>query len=200
MAFYKNKIRCLDELINETYDGEAPNEFSFLGLVDNHTHEQNENFPNRTHHSLIMHDGSRVRLHVEYFTGFDDEYIYDPRQVDDESCPFYPKGTMCFLPRLELTYIDGDDIFCTFKGNDLLSGKMMEERTMDERVKIMNRRKEEEEKGHKIEPEADMIGKIQAIGPNRVVLILDLQPSAIDRFLVENEVCFEIVSLLTIQY
>ena len=76
----------------------------------------------------------------------------------------------------------------------------MEARTTDERVKIMNRRKEEEVKGHKIEPEADMIGEIQAIGPNRVVLILDLQPSAIDRFLVENEVCFEILSLLTIQY
>ena len=188
MAYYKNKIRCLDELIDETYDGEATNEFSFLGLIDNHKHEKNEDNPNRIHHDLIMHDGSNVRLHIQYITGFDYEFIYDSRQVDDECCPFYPKGTMCFLPRLEMTYIDGDDIFCTFKGGDLLFGRMMEAKTNYERARLMHRRKEEEKKGHKIEPEADMIGTSQVIGPNRVVLILDLQPSAIESFLATNEV------------
>ena len=75
-------------------------------------------------------------------------------------------------------------------GGDLLFGKMMEEKSNYERARLMHRRKEEEEKGHKIEPENDMVGTSQVIGPNRVVLILDLQPSAIDSFLSKNEVSY----------
>ena len=194
MTFYQNKIGCLDDLMNELLDGQAPNEFSFLGLIDRQDHEQaEERSPNRIRHELIMHDGSKTRLHIQYFTGYDEGYIYDQREIDDSECPFYPKATMCFLPRLQLTYVDGDSIFCTFKGDDLLSGKMVEPRTADQKAKIMARRLREEEIGEKIEPSEDMIATTRNIGPNRVCLILDVQPSSIDAFLTNNEVSLKFI-------
>ena len=197
MTFYRNKIGCLDDLMNEMLDGQAPNEFSFLGLIDRQDYEQDdERNPNRICHSLIMHDGSKTRLHVQYYTGYDEDYIYDEREIDDSECPFYPKASLCFLPRLQLTYVDGDSIFCTFKGGDLLFGKMVESRTADQKAKILARRLREEEIGEKIKPCEDMIATTRNIGPNRVCLILDVQPSSIDAFLTNNEVSLKFLAEL----
>ena len=194
MAFYKNKISCLNDLMNEMLDGQAPNEFSFLGIIDRQDHEQDdERNPNRIRHEVILHDGSKTRLHVQYYTGYDEDFIYDEREIDDSECPFYPKATICFLPRLQLTYVDGDSIFCTFKGGDLISGRMVEPRTADQKEKIMARRVREEKIGEKIEPSEDMMASTRNIGPNRICLILDVQPSSIDAFLTNNEVSLKFI-------
>ena len=188
MTFYRNKIGCLTDLIDEMIEGHAPNELSFLGIIDRQDHEKSESHPSRVHHELILHDGSNIRLHVQYITGHDDDKIYDQREINDDECPFYPKGSMCFLPRLALTYVDENSIFCTFKGGDDLSGKMVDFRTDEQKEKIMVRRREEEASGSIIEPSEDMKPVIRNIGANRVCLLLDLQPSSIDAFLNINEV------------
>ena len=188
MTFYRNKIGCLTDLIDEMIEGHAPNELSFLGIIDRQDHEKSESHPSRVHHELILHDGSNIRLHVQYITGHDDDKIYDQREINDDECPFYPKGSMCFLPRLALTYVDENSIFCTFKGGDDLSGKMVDFRTDEQKAKIMVRRREEEASGSIIEPSEDMKPVIRNIGANRVCLLLDLQPSSIDAFLNINEV------------
>ena len=164
MAFYNNRIFNLEELMDHILEGNSPNEFSFLGIIDNHISESHEFHNKRVHHDLILHAGTRCRLHVQYITGNDEVSRYDLRKVDDRECPFYPKGTLCFLPRLDVSYVDEDKIICNFKGGDTLFGQMNENDLTN-----------------------DFNKPLTPIGPNRVVLLLDTQPSSIEAFMDKSE-------------
>ena len=165
MAYYHRRIFNLEQLMDHTLEGNSPNEFSFLGIIDNHISETHEVYNKRVHHELILHAGTRCRLHVQYITGYDEFNQYDIREVDDRECPFYPKGTLCFLPRLDVSYVEEDKIVCNFKGGDTLFGQI----------------KEHDSKSEVKKP-------LRAIGPNRVVLLLNTQPSSIEAFLNNFEV------------
>ena len=197
MAFYANKITELDELIDQTYNGQGPSQFSFLGIMDRHTHEAHEKHPNRVHHELVLHDGSKSRLHVQYITGYDDEHIYDNRVIDDHNDVFYPKASLCFLPRLEITYAEDDSLYCTFKGGDCANHPMIEPLTTEQRSQVIKKRKLEEESGEKIELIFDTARVVQHSGSNRVCLIIDAQPSSINEFLTRNEVKSSFQTYLT---
>ena len=186
MAFFQNKTVSLDELIDMTFDGQGPDEFSFLGIIDNQKFERDERHQNRIHHDLILHNGSKSRIHVQYITGHDDKNEYDDRVIDDSFCPFYPKASTCFLPRLEILFAENDELFCQFKGGIMVKDHMIDPPNEQEKNEIMNIRKRQMA-GEKIEP---CIGKrkIRPIGSNRVCLILDMQPSSIYQFLFHNEV------------
>ena len=191
MAFYDKKISELNDLIDEIYNGQGPTQFSFLGIIDRHTHEAHEKYPNRVHHELVLHDGSKSRLHVQYITGYDDEHVYDKRVIDDQNDVFHPKASLCFLPRLEVTYVEDNSLYCTFKGGDLANCPIIEPLTSEQRIQVMKKRKLEES-GEKIELIFDTGREIQDIGSNRVCFIIDAQPSSINEFLTRNEVksCF----------
>ena len=190
MAFFKNRIVTLDELLNLTFDGKGPDEFSFFGIIDKQTSEIDEKHPNLVHHDLILHDGSGARLHVQYLSGYDDETQYDDRIVDDSECPFFPKATTCFLPRLQILYAEDDNIICNFKGGDAITCKMLENPTPNQKEELIKRRKLEQTCGERIEPSAGSKRKIRRIGSNRVCLILEMHPSSIYEFLCKNEVNF----------
>ena len=91
MAFFKNRIVTLDELLNLTFDGKGPDEFSFFGIIDKQTSEIDEKHPNLVHHDLILHDGSGARLHVQYLSGYDDETQYDENILIIHTCHSYPQ-------------------------------------------------------------------------------------------------------------
>ena len=188
MAFYDNKIVDLNQLIDETYNGQGPTQFSFLGIMDKHTHDVHERHPNRVDHVMVLHDGSKERLHVQYITGHDDEFKYDQRVINDENDVFHPKASLCFLPRLEITYVEDSNLYCTFKGGDLTIYPMIEPLTVEQRSQLMDIRKVEEETGTKIVPKFKTEREIHKIGTNRVCFILDAQPSSINEFLTRNEV------------
>ena len=156
MAFYKGKIFDFEQILTMVSEGQGPHEFSCLGIIDTQTHEKNDNHEFLVNHEIILQCGSSCRLHIQYSSGFDDEKRYDPRVLDDESCPFFPKGSLCFFPRLETTFADGEKIYCQFKGGDTTFGKMK--------------------------------SNSNKIGPNRVCLLLDVQPSSIAAFLTSKEV------------
>lgn len=187
MTYFNGKILDLDNFATLIYEGQGPDEFSFLGIVDNHTHENHEYHVNRVHHDLILHDGSKTRLHVQYLTGHDDEFKYDNRIIDDTNCTFFPKATVCFLPRLVISYVEDDNIFCSFKGGNQLSCKMIQEQSTNERASLMEKRKLETKTGTKIESNSGSNRIIHTIG-HRVCLILDMLPSSIREFLDNNEV------------
>ena len=187
MAFYDKKIIELNDLIDETYNGQGPTQFSFLGIIDRHTHEAHEKYPNRVHHELVLHDGSKSRLHVQYITGYDDEHVYDKRVIDDQNDVFHPKASLCFLPRLEVTYVEDNILYCTFKGGDLANCPIIEPLTSEQRSQVMKKRKLEES-GEKIELIFDSRREIQHSGSNRVCFFIDAQPSSINEFLTRNEV------------
>ena len=187
MAFYDKKIIELNDLIDETYNGQGPTQFSFLGIIDRHTHEAHEKYPNRVHHELVLHDGSKSRLHVQYITGYDDEHVYDKRVIDDQNDVFHPKASLCFLPRLEVTYVEDNILYCTFKGGDLANCPKIEPLTSEQRSQVMKKRKLEES-GEKIELIFDSRREIQHSGSNRVCFFIDAQPSSINEFLTRNEV------------
>ena len=187
MAFYANKIIELNELIDEIYNGQGPTQFSFIGIIDRHTHEAHEKYPNRVHHELVLHDGSKSRLHVQYITGYDDEHVYDKRVINDENDVFHPKASLCFLPRLEVTYVEDNSLYCTFKGGDLANCPIIEPLTSEQRIQVMKKRKLEES-GEKIELIFDTGREIHHSGSNRVCFIIDAQPSSINEFLTRNEV------------
>ena len=188
MAFYHKKISELNDLIDETYNGQGPTQFSFLGIIDRHTHEAHEKYPNRVHHELVLHDGSKSRLHVQYITGYDNEHVYDKRVLDDQNDVFHPKASLCFLPRLEITYVEDSNLYCTFKGGDLANCPIIEPLTPEQRSQVMKKRKLEEDSGEKIELIFDTTRGVQHSGSNRVCFIIDAQPSSINEFLTRNEV------------
>lgn len=163
MAFYRGRIIGLEDILNMTLEGQGPDQFSFLGIIETQTHEVHDVHTYRVHHEIILHCGSRCRLHLQYMTGFDDENRYDPRVLEDDACPYFPKGTLCFLPRLEVSFVDEEKIYCNFKGGDQLFGKITTKN-----------------KGGKTGK------KVEEIGPNRVCLLLDVTPSSIAEFL-ENK-------------
>lgn len=187
MLFFKNKIFNLDTVLDMTFDGQGPNDFSFLGVIDKQNIEEDEKHPNLIHHDLILHTGSKCRLHVLYVTGHDDEHLYDDRIVDDSNCPFFPKGSTCFFPRLEISYAENDDLYCHFKGGDMVKHRMMDSPNATEKRELVERRRKEMA-GHQIEPMNNQRRKMRQIGSNRVALLLDLQPSSIYQFLFHNEV------------
>ena len=164
MAFYEGKIFELDQLLTMVMEGHGPNELSFLGIIDSQTHEKHDIHEFRVNHEIILHCGSSLRLVIQYSTGFDDENRYDPRILDDETCSFFPKGSLCFFPHLETTFADGEKIYCRFKGGDSTFGKYKKFR-------------------NQIFDEIEL---------NRVCLLLDVQPSSIYAFLTSNEVSLEI--------
>ena len=186
MAFFKNKIISLADLLELTFNGQGPDEISFLGIIVNQKSEADEKHPNRIHHDLILHDGSKSRLHVLYISGFDDEVQYDNRTIEDNECIFFPKATTCFLPRLEISYVENDDIFCFFKGGDLLSAKMIDSPSQDKKVELIKRR--QKEMADNLESTFDAKRKIRRIGSNRVCLILEMLPSSINQFVFHDEV------------
>lgn len=175
MAFFENKIVLLDELLTMTFEGKGPKEFSFLGVIDTQKTEQDANNPFRFNHDLILHNGSKSRIHIQYITGHDDENEYDNRIVDDSLCPFYPKASTCFLPRLQILYAENDDLYCNFKGGDLTAGRMIESSNAESN--------EERQVDSNI-----VTRKIRRIGSNRVCLLLDMLPSSIYEFIFNNEV------------
>lgn len=188
MAFFKNRIVNLDELLNLTFDGKGPDEFSFIGIIDKQTSEIDDEHPNLVHHDLILHDGSGARLHVQYLSGHDDELKYDERIIDDTQCPFSPKATTCFLPRLQISYAEDDNIFCYFKGGDVVTNTMLEDPTADQKKDLMKRRKLEQANREPVEPSGSSKRKIRRIGSNRVCFILEMHPSSIYEFLCNNQV------------
>ena len=188
MAFYDDKIVGLNQLIDETYNGQGPTQFSFLGIMDKHTHDVHESHPNRVDHVMVLHDGSKERIHVQYITGHDDEYKYDQRIINDENDVFHPKASLCFLPRLEITYAEDSNLYCTFKGGDLANCPIIEPLTPEQRSQVMKKRKLEEDSGEKIELIFDTTRGVQHSGSNRVCFIIDAQPSSINEFLTRNEV------------
>ena len=165
MSFFKGRILNLEDIITLTLEGKGPSQFSFLGIIDTQTHEKHDLHEFRVNHEIVLHSGTKCRLHIQYSTGFDDENRYDPRILDDEACPFYPKGSLCFFPMLETLYAEEDKVFCQFKGGDTTFGKYKK-----------NRR--------------GVSNDIEQIGPNRVCLLLDVQPSSIEAFLNSKEVRF----------
>ena len=165
MSFYKGNILDIEDVLAMTLDGKGPSQFSFLGIIDTQNHEKHEIHESRVIHEIILHNGTKCRLHLQYSTGFDDEKRYDPRILDDEACPFFPKGSLCFFPMLETIFAEEDKIYCQFKGGDTTFGKFKKRRD-------------------------DISNKIEKIGPNRVCLLLDVQPSSIDAFLTQKEVIY----------
>ena len=186
MLFFDGKIINLDDFSTLIYEGKGPDDFSFLGVVDNHTHENHEIHTNRVHHALILHDGSKTRLHVQYVTGHDDEIKYDERIIDDTNCCFFPKATVCFLPRLVISYAEDDEIFCYFKGGDQSTSKMIQEQTDEERANLLEQRKYETEIGTTARLTPNPTRQVHTFG-HRVCLILDMQPSSIAAFLDHDE-------------
>ena len=111
---------------------------------------------------------------------------YDERIIDDTHCCFFPKATVCFLPRLVISYVEGDDIYCFLKGGDQSTSKMIHEQSDAERANLLEHRKRETKTGTKVRLIPDPKRKVHTIG-HRVCLILDMQPSSIAAFLENNE-------------
>lgn len=162
MALYNNRITTLEELISDCKAGNHPKDFSFLGVMDNHSYlGPNETNPGRHEFELVLQTGTRSRLRVLYNTGIDQHAKYDDRFLDDTELVFYPKGSLVFLPRLDLLYIENETLFCQFRGGDELNDSFYQKK--------------------------DGITKI---GRNRVMLVLEITPSRINDFMVNKKVCY----------
>ena len=160
MAYYNNRITTLDELMSDCSTGNHPKVFSFLGVMEDHVYwGPNENNPGRHEFEMILQNGTKSRLRVLYNTGLDQHNVYDERFFDDSELLFYPKGSLIFLPRLDLLYIEKDSLFCQFLGGDEVHGNMYHEH--------------------------DGVTKI---GPNRVMICLETTPSQIAAFVTNNQV------------
>lgn len=163
MALYNNRIATLESLMTDCLQGNHPREFSFLGVMEDHIFlGPNSTNPGRFEFELVLQTGTRSRLRVLYNTGADQHSIYDDRHLDESECVFYPKGSLVFLPRLDLLYIEGDTLFCQFRGGDELLGSFYDKN----------------------------LGMVRKIGANRVMIVLDTYPSMIEDFLENKKVVF----------
>ena len=169
MAFYNNSIFTIENLMDDSLEGNAPRVFSFLGVIDDHTMEQQDlQHPDRLVFNLIMHLGTKARLRLVYIAGSDLYNEYDDRILDDNHCIYYPKGSLLFLPRLDVLYVEGDTLFCQFLGGNERKGFMNARQLPNELPK---------------QP-------AEKIGENRVMLLLDINPSSIEEFLQKQKVIY----------
>ena len=84
-------------------------------------------------------------------------------------------GWLVFIPRLELLYIENDNIVCNFLGGDNCNQKLWRRAPLDV--------------CHPPMLHWNTTGKVEMINANRVIYMLDSTPEALEGFIFHGKVC-----------
>ena len=135
-------------------------------------------------HQIECHLGTQKKLIINYNTKSHGakEIANWPRWVGIDKLDqrkFTPDrdetmGCLVFIPRLELVFIENDNLYCIFMGGDDMKGSWFHSGSIDIRhPPLLNWSK---------------IGTVEKINPNRVILRLDSTAFALENFILHKKV------------